>query len=424
MAESAAELCRARGLVVEIQEEATGDLRQANLIARLQDSRPAEEFLLQTHLDTPDPGPFGLWNMTGQNPFDAHIIDGRIYGLGAADTKLDFLCKLEAMSSFNGQTLKVPPVLVGTFGEETGMTGALKLIRKNKISAKRALIGEPSDLRLITAGKGFAHVEIHIPFEGDERKFRLEHNLFEGISTQSKVFHGKAVHSSVPHLGDSAVKKMFDYLLQLPEDLVIMEIDGGVNFNTVPSQAFLEVDPVSGFGLPMAKKLGAVYRAVLELEEIFGQYKDPLFTPESPTLNIGLVRSSEEYVSLSGTCRMSPIISIDVYESWMGRLDKVCRAHGATFRVQDYKKPYQIDSKTEFVRIAQQELASLGLASELETQPSTNEASLFSRVGIECISFGPGLRENNIHTPTENVRIEDLKKAIDFYKNMIGRFCL
>jgi succinyl-diaminopimelate desuccinylase len=423
LAECAAQLCRERGLSVEIQEEATGDLRQANIIIRPFDQRPQEELLLQTHLDTPDPGPFGLWTMTGHNPFDAHIIDGRIYGLGAADAKLDFLCKLEAICAYQKKSWCLPPVLVGTFGEETGMSGTLKLIRKNKISAKKAFIGEPSNLKLITAGKGFASVEIHVPFEADEKNFRIEHNFSEGTSSQSKLFHGKAAHSSVPHLGESAVKKMFDYLLQLPEDLVIMEIDGGVNFNTVPSQAFLEVDAVSGFKFPMAKKLGRIYRAVLALEEIFAQHRDPLFMPESPTLNIGLVRTGEENVTISGTCRMSPLISTETYESWMRRLEQVCQSVGATFRVNDYKKPYQTDANSSFVKAAREEIRNLGLSDELHTQSSTNEASLFSRVGIECLSFGPGVREGNIHTPTENVAIDDLKMAVEFYKRVIGRFC-
>lgn len=419
-AELAAELCRARGLSVELQEEATGGMIEANVIVRPSPERPVEEVLFQTHLDTPDPGPFALWTKTGQNPFDAHIIDGRIHGLGAADVKLDFICKLEAMASVAGSRLARPPVLVGTFGEETGMTGALKLIRKNRVSAKKALIGEPSGLRLITAGKGFASVEIQIPFEDDERAFRIEHNLSEATSTQSRLFHGKSCHSSVPHQGESAIKKMLDYLSQLPEDLVLMEIDGGDNFNTVPAQAFLEVDPVSGFRHPMAKKIGRIHREILELERVFAFHRDERFVPEHPTLNIGLIRTSEDFVRLCGTCRMSPMISTDVYESWMHGLEKTCGSVGATFRVSDYKKPYQTDENCEFVQGARAELRGMGMSDELQTQSSTNEASLFSRVGIECVSFGPGIREGDIFA--ESVRIDELKAAIEFYGRMMRRF--
>lgn len=422
MAECAAELCRSLGLHVEFQEEITGGLEQANLLVRPQGRRADLEFLLQTHLDTPDPGPFGLWTKTDANPFDAHIIENRIYGLGAADTKLDFLCKMMAMAAFKDTSLQMPPVLVGTFGEESGMTGALKLIRKNKVSTKLALIGEPTNLQIFTAGKGFASVEIVLDFEEDEKKFRIEHNLHENTSTQSRLFHGKAAHSSVPHEGENAIKKMFEYLLQLPEDLVVMEIDGGVNPNTVAAQAFLEVDPVSGFRLPMAKKLGVIYRAVLELEEVFKQYADPRFSPPEATLNLGLVRTSEDQVVLTGNCRMPPNISTETYESWMEKLKKVCESVNGVFRVHDYKKPYQTDEGAVFVRVAQDELGAMGLPSGLGTQSSTNEASLFSRVGIQCLSFGPGEREGNIHTPNESVAVDDLRKAIEFYSRMIKRF--
>lgn len=421
---AAAEMARARGFCIEMQDEVIGGESHANLIIRPSAKRPAVELLLQTHLDTPDPGPFGAWDKTGHNPFDAHIIDGAIYGLGTADTKLDFICKLEAMSAFVGQELAIPPVLVATFGEESGMVGALRLIRKNKISAKYALIGEPSNMGIFTAGKGFASVEIIIPFEEDEKKFRVEHNLSEGTSTQSRIFRGRAAHSSVPHLGESAIVKLFEYLLQLPENLAIMEIDGGTNFNTVPSQAFLEVDPVSGFQMPMSKKLTTIYRAVLELEQIFKQHRDLRFTPDHPTLNVGLLRTSDDNVVLSGTCRMPATVTTEVYESWMSRLQEVCAGVGAQFRVLDYKRPYQTDEGSSFVRLAQGCLREMGLSSDLKTHASTNEASLFSRVGINCISFGPGFREGNSHTPHEHVNIEDLKKAIEFYTRMIKGFCL
>lgn len=424
LVDCAAQFCLELGLTVEIQEEVSGDLKQANIFVRPTSSKENLEFLLQTHLDTSDPGPFGMWAKTDFNPFDAHIIENRIYGLGSADTKLDFICKMLALAEFKNQKMQMPPVLVGTFGEETGMMGALKLIRKNKISTRYALIGEPTNLQLHTAGKGFASVEIILPFEADEKKFRIEHNLSEGTSTQSRLFHGKTAHSSAPHEGESAVRKMFDYLMQLPEDLAVMEIDGGVSANTVPAQAFLEVDPVSGFAFPMSKKLGIVYREIQALEQNFLKYQDARFSPAAATLSIGLVRTSEEQVMIYGNCRMPPVISTEVYEQWMGGLKKVCEQVGGTFRIHDYKKPYQTNENSVFVRGAQSELRELGQSDKLGTHSSTNEASLFSRVGVECISFGPGEREGNIHTPNENVAVRDLMIATDFYKKMIKRFCL
>ncbi|MBO9668201.1 MAG: M20/M25/M40 family metallo-hydrolase, partial [Bdellovibrio sp.] len=351
LARWAAAFCRQNGLHVEEQEEVVGDLEQVNIIARPVSERPSAEFLFQTHLDTVDPGPFPLWTLTGSNPFDAHIIDGNIYGLGAADVKLDFLCKLVAIASFgNNRAWRLPPVLVGTFGEESGMQGALKLIRKNKVAAKMALIGEPSDLKLINAAKGFASVEVRIPFSEEEIAYRNEHNLRESTSTQSKLFRGKAAHSSTPHLGESAINKMFEYLMMLPDTVNIMEIDGGINFNTVPSHAFLEIDMVSTVKTPIAKKLANIYRGLKSLELEFLKYKDEDFFPSSPTLNIGLIRTNEDDIQLSGSCRLPPVITHETYEAWMDQLRQVCEENGAVFRVNDYKKPYRTEVNSILVK--------------------------------------------------------------------------
>lgn len=421
----AAAFCRQRGLIVEEQEEVVGDLLQANVIARPSEERPDAEFMLQTHLDTVDPGPFAVWTKTGQNPFDAHIIEGRIYGLGAADVKLDFLCKLEAIASFGRDVKwKLPPVLVGTFGEETGMQGALKLIRKNKISAKMALVGEPSDLQVINAGKGYVSVEIRIPFSEEEIRYRQEHNLNESTTTQSKMFNGVASHSSAPQLGESALVKLFEYLLLLPETVNIMEVDGGINLNTVPSHAFLELDMGVMIKNPIIKKLSTVYRAIKKLELDFLNYTDMRFNPSTPTLNMGVIRTTESEIQLFGTCRIPPVITHEIYENWMKGLHDVCESQQSSFKVNDYKKAFHVNENSILVKGCLDELREMGLSDQVIAQASTNEASIFSRIGIECVCFGAGKREANLHTPNENVAIADLEKSIEFYKRVIERFCL
>lgn len=425
IAETAAAFCRAKGLETLIQEEVQDGLAQANVIARPAGiGRPAGEFMLQTHLDTTDPGPYQMWAQNGQNPFDAVIMDGSVHGLGAADVKLDFLCKLEAMASFPAATAwKLPPVLVGTYGEESGMTGALKVIRKNMVSAKMALIGEPTDLRLVNAAKGFVNVEIRLPFSREEIDYRREHDLRESTSTQSRIFKGKAVHSSAPHLGESAILKMLDFLNQLPDGVIVMEIDGGQSTNTVPSHAFLEIE-AANVPSPIAPKVKAIHRAIRELEAEFERFEDDAFLPKQPTLNIGLIRTFDDHVLISGSCRITPIVTQAISEKWMGRLDEVCRAQGGAFRVTDYKRPFRTEGNSILVKGCLDELRALGLNDRATTQASTNEASLFSRTGIDCVCFGPGVRENNVHTPGEHVKIDDLRKAIEFYRRTMERFCL
>ncbi len=420
-----AELGRGFGLVVELQQDLQRGLEQWNFIARPMEGRPNSELLLETHLDTPDPGPYSQWLRTQRNPFDATIFEGRIYGLGAADAKIDILCKLFAMADFaDVSRWKLPPVVVGTFGEESGMSGALKLIRQNKISAKYALIGEPTNLQLVAAGKGMAHVQIRIPFSQAEIAYRQEHDLQESTSTQSKLFVGKPGHSSHPDLGESAITKLLDFILQLPSNVAIMSIEGGTNFNSVPAHALLELD----YGLPsknpILDRLVAIYKEIKALDLEFLQYSDNEFDPAHPTLNIGLICTEDDGIVLKGNARFPPVVTTAIYEEWMQRLKRVCTQNQSEFRVIDYKKPYRTSGNSIFLKACGDELKHLGLDSTPSTISSTTEASIFSRLGVDCVCFGPGQAEGNAHTPNESVELRALDLAQAFYKKIIQRVCL
>ena len=99
--------------------------RQFNVIGilgdPLVDRKIRKGLLLNTHLDTVSPGRPENWTETGGDPYSAMITENRIYGLGSADVKLDFLCKLHAVTRFRERKLKQPVYLVGTCGEEVGM---------------------------------------------------------------------------------------------------------------------------------------------------------------------------------------------------------------------------------------------------------------------------------------------------------------
>ncbi len=423
-ADFAATFCQKLGLFVEKQIERSTHCEEMNLIIRPTAERHSLEFLFQNHLDTSDPGPYHAWEKTGLNPFDASIVDNKIYGLGAADVKLDFLIKAQTLSEFkNIKSFSLPPVLVATFGEESGMIGTLKLIRKNKVSPKYALIGEPTNLAIASSAKGFVCVDIQIPFSEEEIQYRTEHNLRESTSTQSKIFQGKAAHSSTPHLGESAIVKMLNYLELLPDNIAIMEIDGGNNYNTVPSHAFMELDLTSMLN-PINSKIIQIYKDIKILEAEFLQYQDLSFSPISPTLNIGLIRTFHDHILLSGNCRILPNIPQNTFEKWMSFLKNSCSKNNCRFNITDYKKPFKTNDSSVFLKGASAALMELNLNSDPISLSSTNESSLFSRLGIDCLCFGPGLRDGNIHTPNEHVKIDDLEKATQFYRKMIERFCI
>jgi acetylornithine deacetylase/succinyl-diaminopimelate desuccinylase-like protein len=431
IARFAAELCREAGLSVQVHAETVNGVEQANVIARPSETMPTSELLFQTHLDTNDPGAFALWSRTGANPFSASIYTEAdkgetIYGLGAASTKLDFLCKLRAISNLmkKNPAWKLPPVLAGTFGEELGMQGAVKLVRKKQISAKMALVGEPTGLRLVGAGKGFASVEIEIPFSPEEKEYRAQHDLSDGTTTQSRMFIGKAANSSNPEVGESAILKMLDYLTRLPEGLIVMEMEGGQSFNTIPGQAVLEIDVVAGLKQTIGTKIARILKTVADVESKFKNYPDPDFTPPEPTLNIGTVRTYEESVLFSGCCRLPPSVTHEVYEKWMNDLRAVCLENGAVFRISDYKQPFRTPLDHALVRECQAVLKKQGLTDSYQTQSVTNEANVLNRFGIACVAFGPGQGVGNSHAPNEHVTLDELNQATAFYEGVLERMSL
>lgn len=416
------ELAESLGFQSEIIIENQEGLEQANLILRPKNSMPTE-VLFQTHLDTVEPGNYGAWTETQANPFNACIFGGDIYGLGVADVKLDFLCKLMAAKEYLRSPFKKSFVLVATYGAQTGMSGAIRLVRKKLVRADLAIVGEPTGLEVCGAGMGLATVDLFLPFSEQEQHYRESHDVMESSSTQSKVFIGKPGHSSDPNAGENAILKALSYLEQLPSGVVLMDLDGGINYNSVPSQAFLEVDFVGELMAPVASKLIRVARALRELENKMKQDVDSRFSPSHATLNLGLVRTSSAGIKISGSCRIPPKVTDQSYLAWMKDLEKVCDEVGASFSVRDYRRGFD-SMGLGIVSEALELNKSLGSSDQPRALSVTTEASVFARLGMSCFVFGAGQGVGNSHQPNERVKISELEKSIEFYKKCIERFCL
>jgi acetylornithine deacetylase/succinyl-diaminopimelate desuccinylase-like protein len=412
------ELATKMGLKTQVLEETSNGVPQANIF--IKPGELSQRLLLQTHLDTTDPGSFALWTKTGFNPYQSSIRGDKVYGLGAADVKLDFLCKLYAMKRTTWSQMKNGVVLLGTFGEEDRMRGAVKAVRERLVQASLALIGEPTDLNVVYAGKGIAHMEINIPFDNIEKDWEQEEVTG---STQSKIFQGRAGHSSQPELGENAIVKMLDYLNRLPDSLQVLNVDGGITFNTIPTQAALEFDLNAQHLDEKPQRLRKIYKTIKNLEIKLKSFPSDEFDPPYPTINIGKIRTFQDHFGISGAVRWNSHISEDQYQSWMDEISKSCSEQKSEFRILDVKKPFQTDKDTAFVKLCLQEAQKIRKGAELKTQAVTNEANVFSRFGFQCLVFGPGQRQN-AHTPEEHVVISDLTKAEDFYYNVIQQVCL
>ncbi len=410
------------GFTVHVEEEIQRGINEANVICFPGEKEDRVHLMLQTHLDTYDPGAFALWESTGRNPFHATIHDDKIYGLGVADTKLDYLCKLYAAKDFIGKKALKSFAVVGTYGEEYNMNGSVRLLR-HTLQADRVLVGEPTNFDLVTSGKGMANIEITIPFSIEEMQAKTEHDSGEGQSTQCKIFKGVPAHSSQPLKGQNAIEKLFRYLQNLPEQILLLEIDGGTNYNTIPIQSLVEFDLIPLQGTTMNQKISKIYNRIQELKLEFEKIEDAEFDPPITTLNIGMIRSYSDHLKIMGCVRWPPIVKETTHRQWMEDLKVFCAGLGAEFRVRDYKRPFAMDRQVDFVSLCSEAIRSEVASSRLTTQPVTNEANVFHKLGLETLTFGPGQREGNSQTPKESISIDSLNKAVRIYKNIIEQVC-
>ena len=408
-----ASLCKDAGLHVELDHESLGGVEQVNLIARPQAEAQSNELMLQTPMDTVEPGHFSAWTKTQSNPFAASIYGDDLFGLGAAQTKLDFLCKLEAIRSLSGKKLRRSFVLVGTYGAQFGMSGAVRLMRKKRVSAKMALVGEPTGLRLVSAGQGLAVVEVAIPFSEEESDYRLRHDTMESGSTQSKIFVGKSAQTA---LSENAIVKMLDYLSLLPTGIAVMDLDGGASHNTSPSFAAFEIDVVGGVQDPIVGKIALITKAFKAMDE--------KLNAASATLNIGSIRTFPDHVRITGCCRLPPAVQQNDYEAWIAAIRQECENVGGVFSVKDYKGAFQTSADSTIIKTAQRAIGAMGLDAGLIEGPSSTEANVFNRFGIECAVVGPGQGVGNSHAANESIRITELHQATEFYRRVIEELCL
>lgn len=157
---------------------------KANLVATTKSTPgvPAE-LALVCHTDTV---PFEPDWQAAVHPV---IQEGRLYGRGSCDVKGFLACVLETFSHLDLTHLRKPLALVLTADEEIGCVGAKHLAAKSAVHARFMIIGEPTGLRPIRAGKGYALAEI--------------------------IVKGREAHSAFPAQGHSAIVDAARVVLQL-----------------------------------------------------------------------------------------------------------------------------------------------------------------------------------------------------------------
>ncbi len=147
-----------RGLEARLQA-VDGD--RANVVVRIPGGE-GPSLMLNGHLDTVPAGDMS-------DPFAPRIEDGVLWGRGACDMKGAVAAMCCAVASLvedgSADRLSGDLLFAGTVDEETGSLGVRRLVDGGIVS-DRAVVGEPTGLRLAVAHKGSCFVTIELAGRG------------------------------------------------------------------------------------------------------------------------------------------------------------------------------------------------------------------------------------------------------------------
>ena len=435
-------LLRKMGIGVFYQDLRVDELLFMNVIGMI--GKGKEPVLLTTHLDTVDAGDPRLWTATGGDPWKLTKRGDALYGLGAADTKLDLLCKLLAIGAVDRSKLKRPILLLGTFGEESGLRGAARFCQGEVPKPKMALIGEPSELKLVTRHKGLVVAEILFKERGLHRPSSTEW-VYE------ITFAGQATHSSTPELGKNAIGASVEFLQDLrkkQKKISVLAWEGGTGHNVIPSSARLrfslgesqkvafpsnarqrvKVERLAPGWYPRLPWDDAIWcmetaRGLLTPQE---KDRDSAFLPPHLTWNFTWFKETKEGWSLIFDVRALPGHPIGrVIKSFEKKLVDRFGHPGASwqFHLERDNPSLETDRHTTLVKLAGSALRSAKLPVKIEAKSGCSEAGLYSRVGIPSVVIGPGRSRGNIHRPNESISMRQLKSAVKFYKAFVEKAC-
>lgn len=200
--------------------------RQGNNIWAFNQDFQSEKplMLLNSHHDTVKPN-----TAYTKDPFDAHIQDGKLFGLGSNDAGGCLVSLIATFTYFYHRTdLKYNLVIVASAEEESSGPNGLKSVLKELPNIDVAIVGEPTLMNLAIAEKGLV--------------------VFDAVvnGTPSHAAHpneDNAIYKSIQVLQwfkDFQFEKVSDVLG--PVKLTVTQIEAGNQHNVVPADVHMVVD--------------------------------------------------------------------------------------------------------------------------------------------------------------------------------------
>jgi succinyl-diaminopimelate desuccinylase len=165
-----------------VEEAAPG---RPNVVAVIEGGRPGPTLLFEGHTDVVTEGDPGEWSY---DPFGAEVVDGRLYGRGAADMKAGVAAMLYAAKALMAEGPFPGRMVMAALADEEGMMlGARDFVRRGRAGGiDAAIICEPEGGEVCIAQKGAIRVRV------DAR--------------------GRMAHGAMPHHGVNPIPALAEFL--------------------------------------------------------------------------------------------------------------------------------------------------------------------------------------------------------------------
>lgn len=318
-----------------------------NLWARHGTTAPL--FLFCGHTDVVPPGPIDAWKYP---PFEPTVIDGQLYGRGAADMKSGVAAMICAAEKF---VAKYPhhsgsiAFLITSDEEGDAIDGTQKVLA-NLPSSDRAIdyciVGEA------TSDKKF----------GDTIK-----NGRRGSLSGKLTIHGKQGHIAYPHLADNPIHRAFKALQTICE----INWDNGDEHFPPTSLQFSNIHSGTGAGNVIPGKLEAHFNLRYSPKQTAEKIRDRIEnTLKDYQLNFEIqwTHGAEPFITHPGKLTDALIDAI---------------------------------------------MKTTGISAELSTTGGTSDGRFIAKTGAQVIEFG--VINQSIHQVNENTSVKELTQLTSIY---------
>lgn len=264
---------------------------RGSLVIEIPGENKCEEIAFVGHIDTVPVHDEDLWE---HNPFEAKIVNGYLYGRGAADMKGGVTAMISTARYLidNSITPKNTVKFCFTADEESGGTGVTALREKGYFdNVSKIIIAEPSNEKIGLCEKGALWLKVTVV--------------------------GKASHASKPHLGINAIDGFLTYVNKLKSiiDFTVVDeylgkstfaittINAGVKTNITPDRAVGSIDIRTVPGIDHKKIIDHINMAINEMhsEGFKGEIKVEVENNRDAVSTL----KSNEFVEEIATCMKS-----------------------------------------------------------------------------------------------------------------------